>query len=112
MSAFEITAEPTAVERFLTIRERVEKLVDYMTTSGKRPAHVQVFASDYNALSATINKRLRREAKAKEKAENEQRRAAKIKDKAKVTPDRVEQLLVRGIPLQPHGYSRHRKVEA
>lgn len=112
MSDFDIKTVPATTDRFVTIRNKVQVLVDYFRSAGKAPSHLQVYAGDFRYLQTTINARLRKEAKAKERAENEQRRARKVKEKATVAPDRVEGLFFDGIPLQSHGYSRPRKVEA
>lgn len=112
MSAFDIKAEPTTTERFVTIRKKIEKLADFFRSTGKAPAHLQLFAGDYRYLQTAFNSRLRREAKAKEKAENELRKSQRVKEKAKVPPDRVEGLFFDGIPLEPYSCSRPRKFEA
>lgn len=112
MAAFDICAEFTTADRFCKIRDKVKGLVEFMSRTGKQPDHVQLYAGYHRYLVGAINSRLRREAKAKEKTENDLRRASKIKEKAKVHAEPVEGITFGGIPIQPYGYSRPRKVEA
>lgn len=112
MAAFDICAEFTTAERFRKIRDKVEELIKFMDSTGKKPEHVQLYAGEHRYLVNTIQSRLRREAKAKERAENEIRRASRIKGKATVKAEPVESIHFAGIQIQPYGYSRPRKVEA
>lgn len=106
----DIRTESTTASRFVCVREKVTTLVDYMSGLGKTPESVALFAGDYRALQNAINSRLRKEARAKEKAENEQRKANRIKEKVKVVPERVDGAALRPRPaclaqLQPSAKS-------
>lgn len=109
MSTYDIARESISQDRFCRVRAKVQTLIDHMAASGKRPESVAVFAGDYKAVRAAVNSRLRKEAKAAERAANLDKPR---KQWIKVPAPKAEELTFDGIPLIPNTYTRRRAVKA
>lgn len=98
---------------FCVLRGRVKDLADYFAIAGKRPPRMVLSPADYAALLRGANARIRADARAAARAENERRKAEGIRGKrVKPTYREVQAMTWSGIPLvEGPAYSKHRPVD-
>ena len=101
------------LQKFEVLRGRVKELADYFRLAGKCPERISLSPADFTYLLRSINARIRADARAVARAENERRKAEGVRGK-RVKPVYVEAhaMTWAGIPLvEGPAYSKHRSVD-